>query len=125
VIGALSIIDPKIMSGENTGKKPMLAADQTASLFANYFLTKNVSINSGIHYVSQRFGDNANQFWLNPYTTWDAGLAYRFTLFSNDSKLQISAKNLLDTKYYTALMSGVRMNESDGRTLVASLKVEL
>jgi TonB-dependent siderophore receptor len=125
VIGALSIIDPKITSGENSGKKPMLAADQTASLFANYFITKNVSVNSGLHYVSKRFGDNGNQFWLNPYTTWDAGFAYRFKLFSNESKLQISAKNLLDTKYYTALLSGVRMNESDGRTLVASLKVEL
>ena len=125
VIGALSIIDPQITSGENSGKKPMLAAEQTASMFANYFITQNLSINSGLHYVSQRFGDNANRFWLNPYTTWDAGLAYRFSLFSNESKFQISAKNLLDTHYYTALLSGVRMNESDGRTLVASLKVEL
>ena len=125
VIGALSLIDPKIKSGENSGKNPMLAAEQTASLFANYFITQSLSVNSGLHYVSQRFGDNANRFWLKPYTTWDAGLAYRFTLFSNESKFQISAKNLLDTQYYTALLSGVRMNESDGRTLVASLKVEL
>lgn len=125
VIGALSVIDPQITSGESTGKKPMLAADQTASLFANYSPIKNVNINTGIYYVSQRFGDNANQFELKPYTTWDLGVAYKFKLFSNEAKVQISAKNLLDTKYYTAILGGVRVNESDGRTLAASLKVEL
>lgn len=125
VIGALSLIDPQIASGENRGKKPMLAADQTTSLFANYLISKKLSINSGLHYVSERFGDNANQFSLKPYRTWDAGAIYKFELFSNEAKLQISAKNLLDTQYYTAILGGVRINESDGRTLVASVKVEL
>lgn len=123
VIGALSLLEPSIESGINAGKRPALVAEQTASLFLNYAFTSRLRLSTGASYVGERFGDNAEQFVLPAYTTVDASLAYEAQLFSKPVRLQLSAKNLLDEHYYTAILGGVRINQAEGRTLVASMKV--
>lgn len=123
LIGALSLLEPRIESGTNTGKRPALVAEQTASLFLNYSFTSKLRLSTGASYVGERFGDNSDQFRLPAYTTVDASLAYEVSLFNRPVRLQLSAKNLLDEHYYSAILGGVRINQAEGRTLVAGMKV--
>jgi iron complex outermembrane recepter protein len=138
VMGAISRLDPIIRSGVNKGKKPALVADKTASLFVHYDVTKNLELSGGIKYVSKRTGERtelpvvipititteAEAFNLDAYKTLDLGLAYTFELLSAQSKFQITAKNVLDEKYYTARLIGVRENLSEGRSVIGTLKVD-
>jgi iron complex outermembrane recepter protein len=137
VMGAVSALDPIIVSGINKGRKPALVADRTASLFVHYVVTKDLELSGGVKYVSERIGeradipiivpititDQADAYNLDAYTTVDLGLAYAFEFLSTQSKLQVTAKNLLDEKYYTARVIGVRENLSEGRSIVGTLKV--
>jgi TonB-dependent siderophore receptor len=123
VIGAFSWIDPQIVSGENQGNQPALAAEQTFSLFARYEFYSGLELTGGYKYVGKRFADDPNAFWLGDYGTVDLGLAYDLDLLSTPATLQLAIKNALDVQYFTATLGGVRENESSGRTLMASLKV--
>lgn len=125
LVGAFSLSDPQIISGENRGNQPALAAEQTASVFGSYRWQNGLSFNGGYKYVSKRFAEDANAFWLGEYTTFDLGMAYTFTAFGSDAKAQLSVNNALDERYYTAILGGLRMNESEGRTIVGSLRVDI
>lgn len=134
LIAAVSLIDPTIVSGENKGKVPALAAKQTASLFAHYQLLDNLEVNGGVSYVGERItygtglglddsGENAGEefFILNPYTTVDLGLTYHFELLGSSNKFQLAVNNLLDEKYYTSILGGTRFNPAAGRAVLARI----
>ena len=125
LVGALSLSDPLIVSGENQGNQPALAAEQTASMFASYRWQNGLSLNGGYKYVSQRYAEDANAFWLGEYSTLDLGVSYTFTALGSDAKVQLSVNNALDERYYTAILGGLRMNESEGRTILGSLRVDI
>ncbi len=125
VIGAFSMIDPEIVSGENEGNQPALAAEQTASFFARYQFKNGFEINGGYKYVSNRLADDENDYWLGEYALVDLGLSYRFDVIASQPVLALAVKNALDEQYYTAILDGVRMNESPGRSFVATLRIEL
>ncbi|MES2672930.1 MAG: TonB-dependent receptor [Pseudomonadota bacterium] len=138
IVGALALLDPQITSGENKGEKPALVANETASIFAHYMVTKNFEVNAGAKYVSERVGQSTNlplvipnlvsdtgsAFLLDSYATIDLGFAYAFTFFSTEAKFQLAIKNVFNEKYYTARVISVRENESENRSIVAALGVE-
>lgn len=132
LIAAVSLIDPIIVSGENRGKVPALAAKQTASLFAHYQLLDNLEVNGGVSYVGERItygtglgldesGENAGEefFILDPYTTVDLGLTYHFDLLGSSNKFQLVVNNFLDEEYYTSILGGTRFNPATGRAVLA------
>lgn len=142
VMAALSLIDPEIVSGENAGKVPPMVAKQTASLFGNYKINKLTNINLGIKYVGSRSGYSegasmvdtldpeqyqsqqlAELLSLDSFTTVDMALDYKLRWGSIQPVVSLSAKNLLNKHYYTAMLGGYRQNESEGRALVAAIKV--
>lgn len=133
VMGAFSLIDPKIVSGDDKGKVPALAAKQVASLFAHYRLLTNLDINGGVSYVGERmtYGtglaldteENAGEefFVLDPYTRVDLGLTYHFEFFGASNQFQLVVNNLLDEQYYTSILGGTRFNPAQGRSIVGKL----
>ena len=138
LMGALSVIDPKIVSGEDNGKKSILVADRTASLFTHYILKNNIELSAGIKYVSERASrvngrsyspvDSNNstktEFKLDAYTTVDLGVSYNFLFLSKASNFKVAVKNATNKKYHTAILVGVRENLSESRSIVSSLKVD-
>lgn len=133
VMGAFSLIDPKIVSGEDKGKAPALAAKQVASLFAHYRLLTNLDISGGVSYVGERmtYGtglaldteENAGEefFLLDPYTTVDLGLTYHFEFLGSSNQFQLVVNNLFDEHYYTSILGGTRFNPAQGRSIVGKL----
>lgn len=124
VMGSLSVIEPEIKSGVNKGNIPMLAARQSGSLFAHYRVRNDLDLSAGVNYVGKRFGDDANNFYANSYTTFDVNASYALEYFPFKSRLEISVKNLTDEKYFTAVLAGVRQNYEEGRSVVGKLRMD-
>ncbi|WP_045855633.1 TonB-dependent siderophore receptor [Teredinibacter purpureus] len=124
VIAAGSFMLPEITSGENTGLVPALAAEQTASLFGFYALNENLTFNGGFKYVSERFAENENNWLYGAYTTIDLGAGLHLPLAGETAHVTLTVKNVLDQRYNTATVFGVRENTSAGRTAVLSVSVD-
>ncbi len=137
-IGAASVLDSRIVSGANKGKRPALVANKTLSFFVNYQITDALYCSGGMKYVSERLGyseslpslgfdlsiDTQKEYRLPSYSTLELGLSYKLNSFLAKPTLQLSAKNVLDNRYYTAILGPVRTNVTEGRSVVGSLKVE-
>lgn len=135
IMGALSLIDPQIMSGENQGKVPDMAAKKTASLFAHYRLMDNLELSGGFSYIGERItygmgtgldgeGSNSEYFILNAYTTVDLGLIYHFDAFGSANQFQLLVTNLFDEYYYTSILGGTRFNPAEGRSISGRIGFE-
>jgi iron complex outermembrane recepter protein len=125
LMGALSWINPQITSGENQGNQPAMAAEQTASLFLHYQMRNDLSLMGGYKYVSKRFADDENRFWLGEYATVDIGVDYSLDILGFPSQLKLSVNNVFNQQYYTAIINEIRKNESAGLSAVASFALEL
>lgn len=137
VMGAVSLINAKMVSGDLQGKVPDLVAEQTASLFANYRLQHNLELNVGVSYVGERtnysvgaafegvdeLGDQVNV--LNPYALIDLGVTYYFDWGGTTNKFQLLVNNAMDENYYTTILGGTRFNPGNGRTLYGRVEFEL
>lgn len=121
LIGAASLMSPEFVSGPYVGKVPAMATEATASLFLNYQWNDELNFNGGVKYVGERYADNLNQFYLGDYASVDFGLSYQFVRMEGQPVLRVSIKNLLDTDYYTAILSGVRENYAQGRSVDVSV----
>ncbi len=135
IMGAVSLLDPKIMSGENQGKTPDMAAKKTASLFAHYRLADGVELSGGFSYIGERIaygvgagldgeGDNSEYFTLNAYTSVDFGVTYYFDAFGTANQFQLLVTNLFDEFYYTSVLGGTRLNPAEGRSITGRIGIE-
>lgn len=123
VIAAASLMSPEFVSGPYQNLTPSMTPEQTASLFINYQWREGLALNLGMQYVGERFADNLNQFYLDWYSRTDLGLKYQANFMEVDPLLRVSIKNLFDTDYYTAIVSGVRENHAQGRSIDLSISV--
>mgnify|MGYP000040040879 CR=1 FL=1 len=125
LVGAAAILSPEILNGENKGNRQALAAKKTSSLFAHYELSSALDFSLGYKFVGGRYANDDNTYYLEPYTTFDLGCKYQMHLQDAKLNIKVAIKNLLDQGYYTALLSGVRENRAVGRSMMASVQVEL
>lgn len=137
VVAAFSHVDAEVLEGENRGNTPALVAERTASMFANIRLPQSawgvgflkgsgeLSFNAGAYHVGRRPGDEENSFFLDAYTTVDFGISYRAKLFSHNYKASLTAKNIFDKEYLSAVEGGIRANQGAGRSALFSLSVSI
>lgn len=125
IMGSLSALDPVISYGKYKDNIPAAAAQDTASAFIHHNTNEHLSLTAGAHYVGKRYADNANQFQIGSFYTFDVGAQYQFSLNNRSVKLQINVKNLLDRDYYSVVLAGVRQNKAEGRQIFGTFSVEL
>lgn len=123
MIAAYAWLTAEVDSGDYRGNRTPMSAEHTSSLFANYRYGDHFSSSIGVKQVGGRFADLANDYYLHGYTTWDASASYRVAGFSLQPTFKISVKNIADTVYHTAIVTGVRENYSAGRSVLASLEL--
>lgn len=109
----------------NTGNRPMQTPKNMASTWLNYSLLdgslRGLSIGGGARYVGSTFGDDANQFEVDSYTLFDAGVSYRL---DSNITLSLNAQNLLDEKYVASCDSINSCYPGDSRTVLGSVKYD-
>ena len=106
------------------GKRPARVPEHQASLWAKYSFETGtlggLSVGSGIRYVGDAFGDNANNIKVADYTLIDAAVSYE----KNGWKGAIKASNLFDKKYYATCDPdgiGSRCIYGEGRAIKLTL----
>lgn len=106
----------------NQGHRPALVPKSQASLWVNYAVSagamEGLSIGTGVRYVDDSFGDNANTIRVDGRTVIDLGLGYNL----NDStKFALNVTNLTDKEYSTTCASAISCYEGDRRQVTAKL----
>lgn len=123
VVASASFMSPEFVNGPFFGYVPPMTPEESASLFINYQWTSRLGINLGTEYVGERFADNLNQFYLDWYMRSDFAASYQIDFLEVQPIMRVSVKNLTDTDYYTAIISGVRENHAQGRSVDFSISV--
>lgn len=127
LIGSYTYLDAQITSSNaaaEMGKRPARVPEHQASLWAKYTFETGVlgglSVGSGIRYVGDSFGDNANNIKVGDYTLIDAAVSYE----KNGWKGALKASNLFDKKYYSTCDPdgiGSRCIYGEGRAIKLTL----
>jgi iron complex outermembrane receptor protein len=96
------------------------------NLWAKYTIPdgamRNVGFGVGMHAESARMGDNAGNFLLDGYVTWQAALFYRTELRPGQVlDLQLNVKNILDEEYYQTSTATTRVYPGTPRSLEFSM----
>jgi iron complex outermembrane receptor protein len=111
------------------GKEPVKIPEHSGSLWADYAFSsgtlRGLGLGSGIRYVGETNGDQANSFMVPSFTLVDAALRYDLVALSPSLqgwKTGLTATNLFDKEYVSACSAAVRCYYGTGRTIFASLK---
>lgn len=98
----------------------------SGGVWAKYMVREGVLRNFGggigLHAVGSRTGDNAGNFLLDSYVTWQAALFYRRELRRGQwLEAQFNFKNLFDEEYYETSTATTRVYPGTPRSLEFSL----
>jgi Outer membrane receptor proteins, mostly Fe transport len=124
LIGSFSAQDNELTYGPYAGNIPAASTPNTASFFLRHALTDAFSADIGGHYVAHRYADHSNNFELDAFFILNAGAQYQTRLAGTPVTVQLKVKNLLDEKYYSDVVAGIRMNEGEERQIVAGIKLD-
>ena len=111
VIASYTHLDPRITrSTEGTeGNRPGGVPSDQASLWGDHRIAlgseQSIGFGSGVRYIGNRAGDDANSFSLPGVTLFDAGLHYDLAALGpqfKGYKAQVNATNLFDRQYLTS-----------------------
>ncbi|MCV4271300.1 TonB-dependent receptor [Pseudomonas capsici] len=124
LVSGLTLLDPKVKKGAvaaNDGNTPINVAKQLAKVYAEYDISSapGFAVTGGAFYTGRQYTDEANNYNLPSFTTFDAGARYRLALGENDLTLRMNVSNLTDKKYW--------LNSSylgDPRTVAFSAQLE-
>ena len=131
LIATATVLNPEIIANRHKGEVPTLAAQKLASLFANFRVIddgeKELSMHFGGRYVGHRYSSNINteHSYIAPFTSYDAGIAFKRQSKNSKFKIQVFAKNIFDKPYTLASEGRLRYNQVQGRTLEALLTIDL
>ena len=78
------------------GNVPAHVPKHTTRVWGTYEFPRGFGASVGVRYVSKRAADQFNYFFMDGYTTWDAGLYYR----RSNMEYSINAKNIGNRKNY-------------------------
>jgi len=129
VIGAYAYLpDATINTGINAGNRLFLAPEHSGSLWTTYEFEQGafqgLKFGSGVNGVSQRQGDEANDYQLPGYVTWNLMLGYGLKVGPTRVSAQLNIDNLIDKTYYAGSNSTYQIQFGAPRTFLGSLRVE-
>ncbi|MDA9494406.1 TonB-dependent siderophore receptor [Bradyrhizobium sp. CCBAU 11361] len=118
MIGSYGYTDARLINDPVNGNAKLLnAAMNTASLYLVYdfgdALPGRLRLGGGAHYVGDRPGDSANNFFLPAYTVADVFATYDTKIDNLPVTYQFNVKNLFDKLYYTST-TGSALNVAIG-----------
>jgi iron complex outermembrane receptor protein len=132
VIAGYTHLDPKVIASlaGNAGKKMLSAPADQASLWGKYTWydgpLAGFGIGTGVRYVGQSYGDDANSFVVPAYTLLDAAVSYDFGYRNpvlRGLSAQINAINLTNRYYVASCLTGLPYcGLGTGRTVLGTLK---
>jgi len=112
-------------SASTFGKVPENTPERTASLFAEYRLqdVPGLALSGGVYYVGKRAVDNANQAFIDSYTTLSLGARYTTRVAGKRSTFQAVVDNVTDKDYWSTAGNGL-LGVGLPRTLKVTAKME-
>lgn len=124
LVTGFTLLDPEVEKGAtaaNNGNDPINVARQLAKVYAEYDIASapGFALTGGAFYTGKQYADEANNYTLPAFTTFDAGARYRLPLGDNSLTLRANVSNLTDKKYW--------LNTSylgDPRTVAFSAQLE-
>ncbi|MCO8171753.1 TonB-dependent receptor [Pseudomonas sp. 21LCFQ02] len=124
IVSGFTLLDAEVKKGAtaaNNGNSPINVAKQLAKIYAEYDIASapGFAVTGGAFYTGKQYADEANNYTLPSFTTFDAGARYRLPLGDNTLTLRANLSNLTDKKYW--------LNTSylgDPRTLAFSAQLE-
>ncbi|MBX8532859.1 TonB-dependent receptor [Pseudomonas cichorii] len=124
LVSGLTLLDPEVKksaTSANDGNSPINVAKKLAKVYAEYDIASapGFAITGGAFYTGKQYADEANNYTLPAFTTFDAGARYRLPLGDNSLTLRANVSNLTDKKYW--------LNTSylgDPRTMAFSAQLE-
>ncbi|GFM86821.1 ligand-gated channel [Pseudomonas cichorii] len=124
LVSGLTLLDPEVKKSStsaNDGNSPINVAKQLAKVYAEYDIASlpGFAVTGGAFYTGKQYADEANNYTLPAFTTFDAGARYRLPLGDNSLTLRANVSNLTDKKYW--------LNTSylgDPRTVAFSAQLE-
>lgn len=124
IISGFTLLDPKVKQGAvaaNNGNSPINVAKQLAKFYAEYDLAAvpGFTLTGGAFYTGKQYTDEANDFTLPAFTTFDAGARYRLPLAENDLTLRMNVSNLTNKKYW---LNGSYLGDPRAITFSAQLE---
>ncbi len=98
----------------------------SGSVWAKYMFRegafRDFGFGVGMHAVGARTGDNAGNFLLDSYVTWQAAIFYRREVYRGQwLEAQLNVKNLFDEEYYETSTATTRVYPGTPRSLEFSL----
>jgi iron complex outermembrane receptor protein len=125
LVGSFSAQDNELTYGPYTGNIPAATTPNTASIFLHHKFNDDLSAFMGGYYMGHRYADHANNYKLDAFFTLDAGAEFKAKLGGTPLALKIKIKNLTDEEYYSDVVVGIRLNEGEGRQVIAGVTLNL
>lgn len=129
VVASAVFMNPEIVKTTNAaelGKTPENTAKRTASLFAEYRIpgVAGLSVNGGWFYTGERAVNNANQAYIDDYSTFSLGARYLTRIAGKKTTWQINVDNVADKDYWSAAGNGL-LGVGAPRTVRLGVRMEL
>ncbi|QJE97835.1 TonB-dependent siderophore receptor [Luteolibacter luteus] len=112
----------------NLGNDFANVPSHTGSLWLDYTFQsgplEGLGIGSGVRYVGDRFGDNANVYHIPSYTLVDAGIRYDLGKLSSaleGTRVSLTASNIADKTYVAKAETVSSANYGPGRSINLNL----
>ncbi|WP_419710112.1 TonB-dependent siderophore receptor [Pseudomonas sp. NFX224] len=124
IVSGFTVLDPEVKKGAsaaNNGNSPINVAKQLAKVYAEYDVASapGFVITGGAFYTGKQYTDEANDYTLPSFTTYDIGARYRLPVADNTLTLRMNVSNLTDKKYW---LNGSYLG--DPRTVAFSAQLE-
>lgn len=112
-------------NASTNGRVPENTPERTASLFAEYRLqdVPGLAVSGGLYYVGERAVNNANQAFIDSYTTLSLGARYTTKVAGKRSTFQAVIDNVTDKNYWSTAGNGL-LGVGLPRTLKLMAKME-
>ena len=124
LVGGVTLLDPQIKKSNdpaNDGNKPTNVASQLAKVYAEYDITDvpGFALTGGAYYTGKQYTDEANNYSLPSFTTFDLGARYAIPVAENKVTLRANVSNLANKEYW---LNSYYLG--DPRTLTFSAQLE-
>lgn len=109
--------------GNTTGKVPLNTPTDSGNIWTTYTIKETYEIGGGVFYVGQRYANNTNTVVVPAYARIDLTAAYKQPTYD----VRLNVINLLDAKYYDAVIAsdGGRATVGSGLTAMITLNYRL
>ncbi len=109
--------------GNTTGKVPLNTPQDSGNIWTTYTIKETYEIGGGVFYVGQRYANNTNTVVVPAYARIDLTAAYKQPTYD----VRLNVINLLDAKYYDAVIAsdGGRATVGSGLTAMITLNYRL